>query len=328
MSPAAHQMTDADHADTESSTPESDLRAAGERIEMLLDASSAHGAMARERSEELVRLVADLYGAGLGRILDIVHDCGRLDGPVLDALAADDLVASLLLVHGLHPYDVDTRIERALDEVRPYLGTHGGDVELLGVTEAGVVRLRLLGSCDGCASSSVTLKLAVEGAVEAAAPEITGIEVDTGGGSATGTVIPLSALRVRLDELDAAGADGEAPGSAWHPVPEPAAVADGEVRGLVVAGAPVVVARVGPDLFAYRDGCPVCTGGLGGTVLARRLGGAVGEAVLRCPTCRTHFDVRRAGAALDGDRHLEPLPLLVHDDVVSLALPTPGPVRA
>lgn len=326
MPPAAHEVPETGPA---SWAPESDLRAAGERIEMLLDASSAHGAMARERSEELVRLVADLYGAGLGRILDIVHDQGRLDGPVLDALAADDLVASLLLVHGLHPYDVETRIERALDEVRPYLGTHGGDVELLGVTEAGVVRLRLLGSCDGCASSSVTLKLAVEGAVEAAAPEITGIEVDTGGSDgATGTVIPLSALRVRLDELDATGADGEAAGSAWHPVPELADVADGEVRGLVVADAPVVVARVGPDLFAYRDGCPVCTGRLGGTALARRLGGAVGEAVLRCPTCRTHFDIRRAGAALDGDGHLEPLPLLVRDDVVSLALPSTGPVRA
>jgi Fe-S cluster biogenesis protein NfuA/nitrite reductase/ring-hydroxylating ferredoxin subunit len=323
MTPAAHEVTDADAA------PDSDLRAAGERIEMLLDASSAHGAMARERSEELVRLVADLYGAGLGRILDIVHDAGHLDGSVLDALAADDLVASLLLVHGLHPYDVGTRIERALDEVRPYLGTHGGDVELLGVTEAGVVRLRLLGSCDGCASSSVTLKLAVEGAVEAAAPEITGIEVDTGGSDgATGTVIPLSALRVRLDELDAAEGGGEAAGSAWHGVPELAEVADGEVRGLVVADVAVIVARVGADLFAYRDGCPVCTGGLGGTALARRLGGAVGEAVLRCPACRSHFDVRRAGAGLDGDGHLEPLPLLVHDDVVSLALPTAGPVRA
>ena len=71
-------------------------------------------------------------------------------------------MASLLLVHGLHPYDVETRVARALDGVRPYLGSHGGDVELLGVTDDGVVRLRLLGSCDGCPSSSVTLKLAVE----------------------------------------------------------------------------------------------------------------------------------------------------------------------
>ena len=62
--------------------------------------------------------------------------------------------------------------------MRPYLGSHGGDVELLDVTADGVVRLRMLGSCDGCPSSAVTLKLAVEGAIEAAAPEITAIEVE------------------------------------------------------------------------------------------------------------------------------------------------------
>ena len=158
--------------------PPDQLRAVGERIDVLLDASGAGGVVARERAEELVRLVADLYGTGLERVLEILHDAGRLDDDVLAALAADDLVASLLLVHDLHPYDVGTRVEQALESVRPYLGSHGGDVELLDVTESGVVRLRLLGSCDGCPSSSVTLKLAVEGAIEAAAPEITSIEVE------------------------------------------------------------------------------------------------------------------------------------------------------
>ena len=102
-------------------------------------------------------LVTDLYGAGLERMLEILAEAGRLDQVALDALAADDLVASLLLVHGLHPHDVGTRVAAALDSVRPYLGSHGGDVELLGVDADGVVRLRLLGSCDGCPSSSVTL---------------------------------------------------------------------------------------------------------------------------------------------------------------------------
>ncbi|MEJ7743784.1 MAG: NifU family protein [Nocardioidaceae bacterium] len=160
-------------------SPPPDLRAAGDRIQTLLDASAAGGAVARERAEELVRILADLYGAGLERVLDILHDLGRLDDDVLAALADDDLVSSLLVVHGLHPYDVVTRVEQALESVRPYLGTHGGDVELLSVSDDGVVRLRLLGSCDGCPSSSVTLTLAVEGAVEAAAPEVTSIEVET-----------------------------------------------------------------------------------------------------------------------------------------------------
>ena len=79
------------------------------------------------------------------------YDAGQLNDEVLAALAADELVANLLIVHGLHPYGVDLRVEQALESVRPYLGSHGGDVELLEVTDAGVVRLRLLGSCNGCA---------------------------------------------------------------------------------------------------------------------------------------------------------------------------------
>lgn len=292
-----------------------DLRAAGERIEALLDASSAHGAIARERSEELVRLVADLYGAGLERVLDIAYDTGRLDAELLDALASDDLVASLLLVHGLHPHDVTTRVERALDEVRPYLGSHGGDVELLGVTDDMVVRLRLLGSCDGCASSSVTLKLAVEGAVEAAAPEVTGIEAETAGEDEDSTVIPVSSLRSRLET------DDEPAGATWAAVPDLSTLAQGEVRGALVGGVLVVVGRAGSDLYAYRDACARCGGSLADATLERRLGGGAGEVLLRCPACRAHYDVRRAGAGLDDDRHLEPLPLLVRDGVVSIAVP-------
>ena len=60
-------------------------------------------------------------------------------------------------MHGLHPYDVDDRVERALDSSGPYLRSHGGDVELLGIDDDGAVRLRLLGHCDGCAGSTATL---------------------------------------------------------------------------------------------------------------------------------------------------------------------------
>ncbi len=177
------------------------LRATGERIEVLLEASASGGRMAQERAEELVRLLVDLYGAGLERVLEILYDTGRLDDDALEALAADELVSNLLVVHGLHPYDVETRVGRALDSVRPYLGSHGGDVELLGVSDEGVVGLRMLGSCDGCPSSSVTLTLAVETAIKSAAPEITDIEVEEPASADPGpSVIPVSALRSRLAE--------------------------------------------------------------------------------------------------------------------------------
>jgi Fe-S cluster biogenesis protein NfuA/nitrite reductase/ring-hydroxylating ferredoxin subunit len=295
------------------------LRATGDRIDTLLEASGAGGVVARERAEELVRLTADLYGAGIERILDIVHEVGRLDDEVLAALADDDLVASLLLVHDLHPYDVGMRVEQALESVRPYLGSHGGDVELLEVNDAGTVRLRLLGSCDGCPSSSVTLKLAVEGAIESAAPEVTSIEVeDAPRDTRAEGIIPVSSLRSRLEGQ-------EADHASWQPVPGLADLAPGEVTSVQVASTPVLVCRVGSDLFAYLDECARCQASMREAALSRRPGSAVGEAVLRCPGCHAHYDVRRAGAGLDDDSgmHLTPAPLLTEGGVTSVAVAVP-----
>jgi Fe-S cluster biogenesis protein NfuA len=157
--------------------PPQNLRAAGDRIEQLLDELRATAdPRSCDRAEELLRLVSELYGAGLARVLELADE--RAPALVGD-LVADDLVASLLLVHGLHPESVDKRVGDALAKVRPLLAAHGGDVELLGIdAEAGEVRLRLLGSCDGCPSSAITLKSAVERAIVDAAPEIVSIDVD------------------------------------------------------------------------------------------------------------------------------------------------------
>ncbi len=157
--------------------PPQNLRATGDRIEQLLDDLEA-GADPRiyDQASEILRLVVELYGAGLTRTVEL--GCER-DPGLMDVLAGDELVGSLLLVHGLHPESLDQRVEGALARVRPLLAAHGGDAELVGIdAEAGTVRVRLLGNCDGCPSSSVTLRLAVEQAVVAAAPEIVRIEVD------------------------------------------------------------------------------------------------------------------------------------------------------
>lgn len=311
---------------------EESWRTAGERIESLLAASAAGGVAARERGEELVRLVSDFYGAGLERLLDLIHEHGGLDEEVLAALAADELVAGMLLVHGLHPYDVEGRIESALEGVRPYLGSHGGDVELLGVTEDGTVRLRLLGTCDGCPSSSATLALAVRGAVEAAAPEITAIEVESGDATgespatgAAGPLVPVDALYTRLHETDPRGGGADGAGAAWQPAPSLLDLAAGGVARLDAAGFPLVACRIGAELFAFRDRCARCERPMEGATLTRRLGGGPGDGVLRCSACRAHYDVRRAGVCLDADAgsaHLDPLPLLTDGASVSVAVPT------
>src|SRR6185437_11234888 len=123
------------------------------RVETLLAQLEAlPEAAARDTATEAMQALLELYGEGLGRIVD-------------------ELVAHLLLLHGLHPVPVEERVLEALEGVRPYMESHGGSAELLGV-EDGVAHLRLEGSCSGCPSSSITLKLAIEKAIFEVAPDV------------------------------------------------------------------------------------------------------------------------------------------------------------
>jgi Fe-S cluster biogenesis protein NfuA len=128
---------------------------------------------------ELVQALVELYGEGLARI--VAHDPECMAG-----VADDELVSHLLLLHGLHPVPLEDRVRDALAEVRPYLSQHGGDVELLGIEE-GVARLRLQGTCNGCPSSTATLRHAIEDAIQRVAPDIEEIEAE-------GAVEPPSGL--------------------------------------------------------------------------------------------------------------------------------------
>ncbi|HEV7898435.1 MAG TPA: NifU family protein [Planosporangium sp.] len=274
-----------------------DLREVSARVEQLLaelgEQSDAH---AQELAEELVRLLVEVYGQGLARIVELAGD------EVVDRIAADDLVASLLVLHDLHPVDVTERVRQALDRVRPYLGSHAGGVELLGVDDEGVVRLRLEGSCDGCPSSAMTVKLAIERAISEVAPEVVRVDVDgmVAPPPPGPKLIPVESLRRR-----------PGPEADWQVVAGLDALAAGGLRSVTVAGESVIVCRCGDSLLAYRDGCPACGSSLVDGVLA-------GDR-LACPACATGYDVRRAGRGDDGT-HLEPLPLLVEGGEVRIAM--------
>jgi Fe-S cluster biogenesis protein NfuA len=150
--------------------PSKDVQEAGERVERLL--AEIDDPADRDRAEELVTALIEVYGPGLARILEMVGtDTAR-------ELAGDDLVGSLLIVHDLHPLNTAERVRGALDRVRPYLGSHSGGVELLGIDPSGVVRLRLEGNCQGCPSSQVTATMAIERAILEDAPEINEVVVE------------------------------------------------------------------------------------------------------------------------------------------------------
>jgi Fe-S cluster biogenesis protein NfuA len=127
--------------------------------------------VAQAQLREIVQAVLELHRAGLERMFD------RLHAGVLAACAGDEVVAGMLLLHGLHPLELEVRVRQALEEVRPALRSHGGDVELLEVSD-GVVRLRLEGNCHGCPSSAATMRQTVEEAIIGKAPEVLAVEVE------------------------------------------------------------------------------------------------------------------------------------------------------
>jgi nitrite reductase/ring-hydroxylating ferredoxin subunit len=167
--------------------------------------------------------------------------------------------------------------------------------------------------------------------VRAAAPEITSIEVVAAErDSAPAALIPADSLmsRIRPKDTSAAG---------WYPAPDIADLSPGEVGGFLVAGVPILACRVGDDLFAYHDRCGRCAESMAGAQLHRPMGapapggrsaatrgGGRVQAVLRCPRCGAHFDAVHAGAsvddAADGATHLDPIPLLRRDGVLSVAV--------
>jgi Fe-S cluster biogenesis protein NfuA len=138
---------------------------------------SAGDPQTRELAEELVSAVVRMYGAGLERLFGTLLDAGAEGERLALALAEDPHVAALLLIHDLHPIPLQDRVQDALEQVRPYMESHGGNVELLSLHE-GVARIGLRGSCSSCAASAVTLEHAVKQALEETAPDLAGLEVE------------------------------------------------------------------------------------------------------------------------------------------------------
>jgi Fe-S cluster biogenesis protein NfuA/nitrite reductase/ring-hydroxylating ferredoxin subunit len=274
---------------------------------------------AREAAMGVVHALLELYGAGLERMVEEI--AARDDGELAEALTQDELVAHLLLLHGLHPVGVEQRVRAALEQVRPYLESHGGNVELLDV-DPPAVRLRLRGSCSGCPSSTMTLKLAIEHAIRKEAPEIDEVVAD---GAVSEQQNPLIQLEI---SPGLAGADGPAgprvsdgAGEAAADLAGTWAMAGGipelSAGGTVVrqvSGQPILFLKIQETFYGYRPVCPACEASLEEAEL--------NGAELTCYACGSRYDALRAGRCLDAPAlHLEPVPLLVGEDgLVKVAL--------
>jgi Fe-S cluster biogenesis protein NfuA/nitrite reductase/ring-hydroxylating ferredoxin subunit len=244
---------------------------------------------AQAKSEELVRALVAFYGDGLERVLDVVHEASGDRSPaIFAALCEDRYVENLLALHDLHPRSLEDRVQAALDGIRPYLESHEGNVELLRVAD-GVAYVRLGGSCDGCQSSAATLKNAVETAILERVTEITAV-------IAEGVAVRPNSLTLQSDwiVLDATRSAG--------------------LEQIDCAGTAVLLVRHAEQLYAYRDGCPVCTRPFERATLEWPF--------VRCAACAHRFDVVHAGRVERNERlHAEPLPLTRDGERVRIAIP-------
>jgi len=305
-----------------------DLVARVQELQSRLDASS--DSATREVAEELVATVVQMYGAGLETIFSALAADGEAGERIAAGLAEDPDVASLLLIHDLHPVPLETRIAEALEKVRPYMESHGGNVELISL-EDGVARIRLQGSCSDCKASSATLELAIKQALEEAAPDLWGLEVEginedptTGmplpmadAPAATGFELPVFNVGPAEGASLPMAADQAAPPfrpPSWYDVEGVTGLGLEKMVATDVEGNGLVIANVDGTLLAYHNRCASC----GGQELDR---GELTAGALACPACGRSYFLPRAGRSLDGDDlQLEPIPLLQEQGRIRVAL--------
>jgi Fe-S cluster biogenesis protein NfuA/nitrite reductase/ring-hydroxylating ferredoxin subunit len=291
-----------------------DLLQESRKVQELVErAGELRDPVARALVAECLHSQLTFYGDGMARVLQVVGGCGPAGQDVFDRLVNDPVVRGLLLIHGLHPLDLESRLRQAIEKIRPYMESHGGSVELLSLDNE-VAKLRLQGACKTCPSSSVTMELALRHAIEEFCPDLAGFEVE----GAQSTHEPLShseQATLSSGALEAVSVSAPPKGPADHPrgwtvltaLPE---LEDCEAAALEAGGVPLVISKLGSNLYAYRNVCPACASPLG------RLEG--GE--LHCENGH-RFDIRQAGrGAVGSNLHLEPIPLVVEDGMIKVVL--------
>jgi Fe-S cluster biogenesis protein NfuA/nitrite reductase/ring-hydroxylating ferredoxin subunit len=260
----------------------------GCRIETILrQVEALPDPAARELAGEFLESVLGFYGSGLGQILRLIEQSGP-GGPIaLERLARDPLVSGLLLVHGVHPHDLRSRLEEALARVRPYLNSHGGDVELIGLG-GGFARLRFKGACKSCPSSALTLERAIRQSIEEVCPDLSGFELEE---AAPPTIQPLTH---------------------WLDLGEANALPNGGLRYFSLQNTGLVVCRVKDQIYAFLDRCPACNFPL-------HLGALEGD-LLACPEGH-RFSLSLAGQCPEKpDLRIAPFPLIEERGRVRVAV--------
>lgn len=250
---------------------------------------------------ELEALVATLEREGDERALMLLELVDAIHRPALELIAAGEaehpVAQAVLAMYDLAPVDERTLAEEALDEVRPYVESHGGSVELLSVSR-GSVHVRMSGACVGCAASSMTLRRGIERALRERLPSFEEVVAEEGEPLPGGEALPR-VEGLRRPVFVPAGAVG--------------AIAPGELRATDVEGVSVLLVNLDGEIYAFRNGCavdgrPLDAGRLDGTVIV-------------CPWHNCAYDARR-GARADGGEGpgIAAVPIAIRDGSIEVAV--------
>lgn len=147
----------------------------------------------RTRVKVLIQSLMEMHSAGFEKVLEIIFDSGDSGQKLIDQLGRDPLVGSLLVLYGLHPEDIETRVAKSIERVRPQLRKQGSEVELVR-NEAGMVRLHVHVEGHVCGSTTTAIKTSLEDAIYEMAPDISSLEIEGLEGKPATGFIALNAL--------------------------------------------------------------------------------------------------------------------------------------
>ncbi len=291
------------------------LNALVEQIESYPDAKI------REKTLDLVQIILALHREALRRVLTSLDSLPERE-EILSRIAGDDVTRTILLIHGLLPTDLRTRVAVALDELRPELLLQGCDVELLTV-ENGNARMRLMRNGRGAPPIS-DLKLEIEKAMIKAAPELLGIEIEGVAEQIEATAKAAAILGSMLPKGNGASQPAnlvqikrekpiEKHDGKWISVIRSLTFEENQFKIIHYADIDLLICRTNGDFYAFRNSCALENHPLDDA--------AFESPMLICACHGYHYDLRRKGVCVEKpDLRLESLPLKIEDDKVKVGL--------
>ncbi|HKD84192.1 MAG TPA: NifU family protein [Terriglobales bacterium] len=167
---------------------------------------------ARSSARQLVQLVMEFHGAAVNRALEILANGGGPGMAFIDQLGRDPMVSSLLILYGLHPETIETRVRKAVEGLEPKLRRDGAALELL-ENSGGAVRVRVTPGAHACGSTTKALQSAVEEAIYEAAPDILSLSIEGLEGKMANGFVALEKLASQNPQSASVASQGQSVGT-------------------------------------------------------------------------------------------------------------------